>query len=240
MPQAAMRIAPDNTARVCLEREIYESLLPLDGAAIVELGCGRAEHTRKIATQGRGRQILALEVDELQHARNLQISDLPNVRFELAGAQAIPASARSFDIAMMFKSLHHVPLNLLDAAFSDIARVLKPGGYLYISEPVFAGAFNDVLRLFHNEQAVRAAAFAATERAVSRGLFTLAQQCFFATPVAFADFADFERLVIGVTHTQHRLTPALHAEVRNKFEQHMSPNGARFETPMRVDLLRKP
>ena len=35
------------------------------------------------------------------------------------------------------------------------------------------------------------------------------------------------------------LSPALHAEVRAKFEAHMTPKGARFERPMRVNLLRR-
>ncbi len=53
----------------------------------------------------------------------------------------------------------------MDAALAEIARVLVPGGWLYVSEPVFAGPFNELMRLFHDEQAVRAAALAALARA---------------------------------------------------------------------------
>ena len=60
-----------------------------------------------------GERSTALEVDEIQHALNLQTTDLPNVEFKLAGAQAIPAPDNRFDVALMFKSLHHVPEDMM-------------------------------------------------------------------------------------------------------------------------------
>jgi ubiquinone/menaquinone biosynthesis C-methylase UbiE len=69
-----------------------------------------------IATAGRDRSVLALEVDESQHGLNRGIGDLPNVRLEPGGAQAIPAADASFDAVIMFKSLHHVPVGLAPAA----------------------------------------------------------------------------------------------------------------------------
>ena len=56
---------------------------------------------------------------------------------------------------------------------AEIHRVLKPDGLAYISEPVFAGEFNEIIRLFHDELAVREAAFAAVGRAVATGRFEL-------------------------------------------------------------------
>jgi SAM-dependent methyltransferase len=239
-PAPAMRIEIPDIARTCPEPEIYNHVLALDHKDILELGCGRAELTRLIATGGPGRRITALEVDQIQHALNLQITDLPNVEFKLGGAERIPAPDRSFDVVFMFKSLHHVPLDRMDAAFAELHRVLRPGGYAYISEPIFAGPFNEILRLFHNEQSMRAAAFAAVERAVARGLFELAEEIFFNSPVQFRDFEDFERKVIGVTHTQHRLSPETYAEVKARITGRTTADGVRFEAPMRVDLLRRP
>jgi precorrin-6B methylase 2 len=108
-----MQIEAEVTEPVCAESDIYNALLSLDDCNIVELGCGAAELTREIATSGKNRSILALEVDEIQHAKNLQIGDLPNVRFELGGAQAIPAADETVDCVFMFKSLHHVPPELM-------------------------------------------------------------------------------------------------------------------------------
>lgn len=239
MSSAALRPAAEAIALNCPERDVIARALALDDRRILELGCGRADLTRVIAQGGTGRHVTALEVDETQHAKNLQIADLPNVDFRLGGAEAIPAADASFDVVLMFKSLHHVPVPAMDAALAEIRRVLKPGGLAYLSEPIFAGAFNDILRLFHDEQRVRAAAFAAIVRAVEQGLFESVEEIFFNAPVHFPDFASFERQIIGATHTRHELSPSVHAEVRARFESHMAADGARFQAPMRVNLLRR-
>ncbi|MFN3397502.1 MAG: class I SAM-dependent methyltransferase [Sulfurimicrobium sp.] len=235
-----MIISNSDAHLVCDERDIYEQLLPLQGADILELGCGRAEKTRAISHSGKARSITALEVDEIQHAANLRNDDLANVTFRLGGAEAIPAEDGSFDIVLMFKSLHHVPVARMDQAMAEIARVLRPGGLAYISEPVFAGEFNEILRLFHDEKAVREAAFSAIERAVSAGIFELEKQKFFSTPSRYETFGHFEERILNVTHTEHRLSPDLYRQVRERFLRHMTPQGADFEMPLRVDLLRRP
>jgi len=235
-----MQIAAEHAGPELAEPALIEQRLQLDGARILELGCGRAQLTRLIATGGRDRSVLALEVDSIQHDLNLAIDDLPNVRFELAGAESVPAEDGQFDAVFMFKSLHHVPVESMPTALREIRRVLKPGGLAWISEPVFAGDFNEILRLFHDESRVRQLAFAAVRDAVAAGELELVEQIFFRAPVAFRDFAEFEKLVIGVTHTQHRLSPSQLAEVRRRFESHLGADGVHFGQPIRVDLLRRP
>lgn len=139
----------------------------------------------------------------------------------------------------MFKSLHHVPLDMMDRALDEIRRVLKPGGLAWISEPVYAGAFNDILRLFHDEKLMREAAFAAVRRSVEDGRFALDRQLFFSTPGHFDDFAQFEERMIRVTHSNHQLAPEVMAEVQRQFAAHMTPQGANFSNPLRVDILRR-
>lgn len=234
-----MQIAKEQIERSCPELEIIDENLALDGKHILELGCGRAELTRAIASAGHGRQVLALEVDEIQHALHQQITDLDNVTFKLAGAEDIPAADDSFDVVFMFKSLHHVPLDLMVKSFDEIARVLRPGGYAYISEPVFAGDFNEILRLFHDEQRVREAAFRAVKHAVDSGQFLLADEIFFNSPMVFENFAAFEERIIGATHTDHQLSADIYDQVRARFERHMGEGGAHFQMPIRVDLLQK-
>lgn len=237
---ATMKIQEPSAAETIDEFAVYTELLPLDNATIIELGCGAAAHTRAIAETARPAHILACEVDRIQHEKNLAITDLPNVTFVQAGAEAIPADSTSSDIVMMFKSLHHVPVDSMDTAMHEIARVLKPGGLAYISEPVYAGDFNEILRLFHDEREVREAAFAAVRRAVETGILELVEQRFFNTRNSFVDFADFKQRVLGVTHTEHSLSPELYEKVRQAFMRHQGPDGADFVMPIRVDLLRRP
>lgn len=234
-----MKIAAESIEINCPESTIYHELLDLDDRHILELGCGSAAITRDIATSGPGRKITALEVDEIAHEKNLQITDLPNVTFGLAGAEAIPLEAGSVDVVFMFKSLHHVPVNLMEQALREIRRVLKPGGLAYISEPVYAGEFNEILQLFHDERKVREAAFNAVKRAVDAGLFSLVEEKFFNSPMQFENFADFETRIIRATHTEHRLGVDLYDKVRLRFEAHTGDDGARFQIPVRVDLLQR-
>jgi len=234
-----MKISTQQVEINCPESDIYDRLLTLDGKHILELGCGSAEITRNIATAGENRKITALEVDEIAHDKNLQITDLPNVTFDLAGAQQIPLQDESVDIVLMFKSLHHVPLELMEPSMIEIRRVLKPGGLAYISEPVFAGDFNEVLRLFHDEQSVRQAAFDTVKKSVDDGLFQLVEETFFNSPMRFENFEEFENNTIRATHSDHDLEEALYDLVKQRFEQHVGDDGAHFLMPIRVDLLQK-
>ena len=234
-----MKIADPAQDTVVDEVSLVLAELPFDGASVLELGCGKAEKTRILAKTGRLKEIVALEVDDIQHQRNLKISDLPNVQFRRGGAEAIPVADNSFAIVLMFKSLHHVPIEHMDAALSEIARVLKPGGLAWISEPVFAGDLNEVFRLFHDEEIVREAAFAAIRNAVDDGRLTLEKQLFFNVRSFFESFDQFDQRMIQVTHTSHQLAPELYRQVKEKFEPYLTPEGATFLNPQRVDLLRK-
>ena len=234
-----MQLIHPEVTRRCEEKELYESLLPLDGASVLELGCGKAEHTRTIARAHPRAHILAAEVDRLQHAKNLSSEPLPNLRFADFGAQAIPLEDSSLDVVMMFKSLHHVPLSLQDQALREIHRVLAPRGLLYVSEPVFAGPYNEIVRVFNDEEVVRRAAFDALQRAVQNRLFELESETFFLLPVYYRDFAEFEKKHFQVTYAERRVSEEQRAEVARRFSQHLGPDGVKLGQQVRIDLLRK-
>lgn len=225
------RLIPD-------ELTLLAECAPLAGAQVIELGCGAAALSRRLLATYPDAQVVGLEVDERQHAKNLA-APAERLTFLRAGAQSIPFGDNSFDLALMLKSLHHVPLELLDAALAEVARVLKPGGLLYVSEPVFAGDFNEIVRLFNDEQHVRAEAQAALRRAEASPRWEAALEVRFEMPRRFADFDDFARQTVDVTFAQRHLDAATRAEVRARFEAHMTPEGARFTQPMRVNLLRR-
>lgn len=234
-----MKITTNPIEVTCLESEVYDRVLSLDNKHILELGCGLAQITRDIATSGVNRKITALEVDEVAHQKNLLIDDLPNVEFGLAGAEDIPLEDETVDIVLMFKSLHHVPVELMEVSLREIRRVLKPGGLAYISEPIFSGDFNKILSMFHNEKEVRELAFNSIKKAVNEGQFSLVKEVFFNTPKRYKDFAEFENTIINVSHTDHALDEKLFDQVKQMFEQHLGDDGALFLTPIRVDLLKK-
>jgi len=235
-----MQLTHPHITRTAAETEVYESLLALDGANILELGCGKAEQTRRIAAAHPGAKIVAAEVDRIQHAENLAAAAPANITFADFGAEAIPLAASSIDVVMMFKSLHHVPLPRLDDSMRELARVLKPGGRAYVSEPVFAGDMNELMRIFNDEEAVRAAAFDAVRRAVNQGLFELESETFFLSPVKYKDFGEFARKHFQVTHSERNVSDAQRLAVERLFNTHLGPEGVKLTQQIRIDLLRKP
>ena len=220
------------------ELDLLATLVPLDGARLVELGCGNARLARALLDRYPGTEITGLEVDAVQHAKNLAAPQ-PRLHFVKAGAEAIPLADASFDGALMLKSLHHVPLPLMEAALQDVARVLRPGGWLYVSEPVYAGPLNELIRLFNDEREVRAAAQRALDAALRTHLWAEAAERRFETPVHFRDFADFEQRMMRPTFADRRIDEAMLAAVRARFAPHAGPQGAAFTRPMHVRLLRR-
>lgn len=196
------------------ELDLLHSLVDLaQHPRLIELGCGAAQLSRGLLKRFPSCTVTGLEVDARQHAKNL-LNPQERLTFVAAGAQAVPFEAGSFDLALMLKSLHHVPLDLLDTALGEVHRVLRPQGLLYVSEPVFAGPLNEVMRVFHDEEVVRAAALRAVQKAVASGAWEQVTEHHFNMPVDYRDFADFEQRMIGVTFLDHRLDAATLAEVR--------------------------
>ena len=79
-----MKIADPTQTTLLNEVKLMLGELPFDGARVLELGCGKAEKTRTLAESGRVKGIVALEVDRIQHAHNLEAPALPMSSFAMA------------------------------------------------------------------------------------------------------------------------------------------------------------
>jgi SAM-dependent methyltransferase len=213
---------------------------PLAGQRLIELGCGAARMARDLLDRFPDADITGLEVDARQHAKNLA-DPRAGLHFVQAGAQAIPFEAGQFDGALMLKSLHHVPIAEMGQALAEAARVLRPGGWLYVSEPVYDGALNDIVRLYNDEGTVRAAAQAALDTALRTGGWTQAAERRFEMPVHYPDFATFEQRMMRPTFADHHLDDAKVAEVAAAFAPHLRADGsgADFTRPLHVRWLRR-
>ena len=221
------------------ELGLLDELVALRELRIIELGCGAAKMARDLLQRHPGCHVTGLEVDKIQHGRNLA-QPQERLTFVEAGAQSIPFPDATFDLALMLKSLHHVPLPLMAQALDEVARVLRPGGHLYVSEPIYDGAMNEVIRIYNDEGQVRRAAQEAVDAALAgSGRWEAAAERRFAMPVNFRDFNDYEQRMMRPTYADHRLDDAKLARARAAFEFHGGVRGVAFVRPMHVRLLRR-
>lgn len=235
----------DDLAIVTDGELIQKYLSTAKGAVWIELGCGDAKVTKMLAQELPDIQIFAYEVDEIQHDKNTTAAlsdDCPkNLTFGKAGMQDFPAEDGSVDGVIMLKSLHHVPKELLKDGFAKVKRALKPGGKLFISEPVFGGAFNEILRIFHDEEEVRSHAFGVAKDQVESGEFALEEEIHCQHHVKYPrGFADFEERILGSTYNHFNLTNEVLETVKERFQEYVKENGStEFMSPIRVDVLVK-
>ncbi len=222
------------------EVALLESMVPLRSAAVLELGCGSAQFARGLVERTAVASVRALEVDPVQHRLNLDASRPLRLSFGLGAAEEIAHPDASFDGVVMMKSLHHVPVEAMDRALREVRRVLKPGGWFYVSEPVYAGELNDILRLFHDEGRVRALAYEALQRASRDGVLEWVEEKRFEKRAFYKDYDDFVARHVRSTHTRIDYPDAIAEQVRAKLAAFMTPAGAAFAQPIRVNLLRRP
>lgn len=231
-----MKLLEDNITQTIDEMYLIETL-NLNDKKILELGCGAASMTKKIASNGFAREIVACEVDEIQHKKNLELN-IENIEFKLGGAQEINMQDNSVDFIFMFKSFHHIPKELMPKALSEIKRVLKPNALAYISEPLFQGDQNALVAIFHDEEQVRIDAFEAIKSCVDNEELKLFREVFFQTEVTYENFEDFEKKQMNLTFNENNITPEIREKVKNSFN---SSGGGKttFLKPFRVDILQK-
>lgn len=221
------------------ELDLLNELVPMQTQQIIELGCGNAQLARRLLQRWPQCRITGFEVDAVQHAKNLAMPQ-DGLTFVAAGAQAVPLAEASVDLTLMLKSLHHVPMMAMDQALGEVARVVRPGGHLYVSEPIYGGAMNELVRLYNDEGVVRPAAQAALDRALSNGQhWEAVTERRFAQEAHFASFDDFAQRMMYPSFADHHIDEAMLARVRAAFEPHCGEHGATFVRPMHVRLLRR-
>lgn len=120
-----------NPTRELAAAALRESALALEGARVIEAGCGTGQNTAWLAE--RAQSLLALDISPgmLQKARALVTS--ADVRFARHDIKSPwPAASGSADIVIAMLVLEHI--QDLAPIFSEAWRVLRPGGELFLAE----------------------------------------------------------------------------------------------------------
>ena len=116
-----------------------------EGASVLELGCGAGLDTL-IAARRTGEEGKVVAVDfsmaMLDRARyGAREAGIDNVEFIYSDAEKLPVAEGSMDVAIVNGIFNLNPRR--DQIFSELARVVKPGGAVYAAEIVLAGPLPD-------------------------------------------------------------------------------------------------
>lgn len=109
--------------------ELLEKYLPEDGAGLrlLDAGCGTGHHMAEL--RKRGYEVAGVDASKemLKYARE----NNPDSEILEADVEEIPFPDESFDIILSVEVLRHLPRSA--KTISEMARLLKPGGYCLVT-----------------------------------------------------------------------------------------------------------
>lgn len=112
-------------ADVQLTEKIYQILQT--SQSVLDVACGTGNYTVALANRGVPIEGLDISSEMLIHAKN----KAPNLAWKEGSMESLPYQNHSFDAILSVNALHYVRHSLVKV-FSEMKRVLKPGGKLLI------------------------------------------------------------------------------------------------------------
>jgi len=210
--------------------DVLKHFVELNDRFVIDAGCGGMDFTKDLVSLGA--RVLAIDPDAAQAELNREMEPIERLEFVESGAEKIPAADNSVDGVFFIYSLHHVPAELYPVVFKEVIRVLKPNGFLYVIEPTGC-PLNDVMMLFHDEEAERAAAQVALEE-LAMPEFRSHNVVKYHGIRKFESFEDFAQTFSSRTFNPgYTEADVRSSKVEEAFERHGAPN-YEFESPRTV------
>ena len=117
--------------------QVIEQLNIRAGNQVLDLGCGIGWATRILAGKGAGVQAIGIDASPAMVKKAEELSSLRiRARYEVGTFEALDFNDGKFDHVFSMEALYYAPD--LTQAFSEIHRVLKPGGQANIVMDCYA------------------------------------------------------------------------------------------------------
>lgn len=218
---------------------LITGFLPLDGARVLDIGCGEGWLTRLVAPKTASVIGIDPSATALQRAR--AVASVANEIYVLASADNLPLNQACADLAIYYNSLHHVPATLQNNTLKETARVLADGGMLCIVEPMASGSAYELFQPVDDESAVYDTTHELIIGVASDVEFQQEMEKLFVDCYAYRDFEQFLDNVLVVDERREQVLPGLEDMLRERFERLGEPveGGRSFDQVHRLNLLRK-
>jgi SAM-dependent methyltransferase len=136
---------PDSFKQISIEwsgevRAAYEGLLdnipvPLAGLRVLDFGCKFGHLAPMVLARGAKSYIgVDAEREYVETADHIMRRLYPKTEFHLTEAGLVPLQPGTADLVIMNEVISHVNPAYLDLVWSETARILSPGGSLFISD----------------------------------------------------------------------------------------------------------
>jgi hypothetical protein len=221
-----------------IDREtIIMERLRLDGARVIDIGCGEGWLTQCVAA--RSESVIGIDPSTTALARAQAENNASNATYLLASAENLPLEPSSVDIVVFYNSLHHVPAAVQSKAIEETARVLVQGGVLCFVEPVASGACYELFKPVEDETAVYASSQKLIQ-ALGNGIeFQQLQEEFYLTSYTYRDFDQFLDNLLVVDERRTALLGERRDLLQSGFDSlgEAVEAGRRFDQVHRLNLL---
>lgn len=220
------------------DNKVLHKLVDVRDRFVVDVGCGAGELCVDLAEHGA--RVLGVEPDPEQSDKNSRAAPVANVGFVQAGAAEMPLEPGSVDGVVFSNSLHHIHAPHYKRVFDEVMRVLTGRGWLYVKEPVANGSKQYVMGLFHDETAVRLAAYQALlDYALPN--FGKSREIYYDVDYTYSDFEHFASRYEGLSYNSYASSSVRDPLVKSRFEEQRNSHGSFTLTqPMRVNVYGAP